>query len=137
MKRGEIYLANLPVISGTSIQNGVRPVIVVSNEQCNLHSSVINIVPITSKLNKTNVPTHVTISTECGLKMESVALCEQSMLVSKDALFRKIGECDSRTISKISMGILVQFGLLQFTFLSNVIGFLQKKRMQKQELACA
>ena len=80
--RSEIWLVNLGDNKG-SVQGGIRPVIVISNNVCNTHSPVIHIVPITSRT-KNKLPTHVTIDASTGLKTESTALTEQSTLISKD-----------------------------------------------------
>lgn len=113
IKRGEIYMANLPKVEGTSIQWGIRPVLVISNEMCNEHSTVINVVPITSSSTKRYIPTHIGVGIECGLKLESTALCEQIMLIQKDILFKKVGQLGGITMSKINKAILIQVGLMQ------------------------
>lgn len=128
--RGEIYLAELPV-AGRSIQAGFRPVVVISNDDgCNEFSPVINVVPLTSNRSKNNLPTHITVSKECGLLKDSVALVEQSMLISKDILIKKVGDCDPLTIRSIDRAILIQFGLLK-----KVQNTIQKHaRRQEKEL---
>ena len=53
--RGSIWLANLGKPDAkTSIQKNTRPVIIVSNEMCNVHSPVITAVPLTTR-NKNNL----------------------------------------------------------------------------------
>lgn len=110
MKRGEIYLVNLPE-SGRSIQSKLRPAIVISNDLANKYSPVIHVCPISSKSNKNNLPTHVELSTRCGLITISTALCEQSMLISKDVFIKKIGQCDNLTMLRIDDALKIQFGL--------------------------
>src|SRR5690554_2778533 len=109
MVRGEIWLAELPM-SNNSIQYGLRPVILVSNDKALRHSPVIHAVPITTR-KKSNLPTHVEIGTEVGLKQQSIALCEQSMLIAKDSLVKNIGYCDCHTINRINNALMIQFGL--------------------------
>lgn len=112
IKRGEIYLANLPKIEGTSIQWGIRPVVAVANEMSNEHSPVVQVVPITSQQAKNRIPTHINISTKCGLKLNSTALCEQLMLVQKDIMYKKIGKLDDITMNSINGAILIQLGII-------------------------
>ena len=47
-----------------SIQGCMRPVVVVSNNMANKHSTIITVVPLSTKnlLKKRNLPTHVFVS---------------------------------------------------------------------------
>lgn len=89
-KRGDIFWAELKGEIGSSMQAGKRPVLVVSNDKANEYSPVITIIPITSKMGKSNLPTHVLIE-ECGLSKPSIALAEQITSINKERLGRKIG----------------------------------------------
>ena len=42
-KFGEIYMAALPVAINSNIQQGTRPVIIVSNDKNNCFSTVVNV----------------------------------------------------------------------------------------------
>ena len=48
---GEIWMCNLITKDG-SIQSGYRPVFILSNDKNNTYSTTLNIIPITSKMNK-------------------------------------------------------------------------------------
>ena len=50
IRRGDILWADLGMFPTTSVQGGVRPVIVVSNNKANTYSSVITVVPLTSRI---------------------------------------------------------------------------------------
>ena len=89
-RRGDIFWAELEGEAGSSMQAGARPVLVVSNNKANQYSSVITVIPITSKMGKTKLPTHVLIK-EGGLSKPSIALAEQITSINKDRLDRKIG----------------------------------------------
>ncbi|WP_195303692.1 type II toxin-antitoxin system PemK/MazF family toxin, partial [Blautia wexlerae] len=52
IRRGDILWADLGMFPTTSVQGGVRPVIVVSNNKANTYSSVITVVPLTSRIYK-------------------------------------------------------------------------------------
>lgn len=59
IKRGDIIIADLGQHE-TSIQSGIRPCVVMSNDMANKHSPVITVVPLTSKIHKKEyLPTHV------------------------------------------------------------------------------
>lgn len=109
IKRGDIWMVNLPP-SDSSIQSGIRPCIIVSNEQCNTFSSVLHCVPLTSKEAKAKLPTHVVIEND-NLKVKSIAMCEQNMLIDKSKLIRKVGDLDVKTMNKIDVSLLIQFGI--------------------------
>lgn len=111
MYRGEIWLVNLPD-NGGSIQKRQRPCVLISNNKANHFSPVIHACPITTQKKK-DLPTHVEISTACGLLTNSTVLCEQTMLITKDMLVKQVGKCDSFTMNKINNALSIQFGLFQ------------------------
>ena len=90
VKQHEIWLGNIPSSDGDHVQRGLRPVLIVSNDAANTHSPVITVVPLTSKLSKQHLPTHVFLH-EQGLDKNSIALCEQIITLDKSHLIRRIG----------------------------------------------
>lgn len=86
------------------IQNGVRPAIVVQNNKGNCFSPTIQVVPLTSKLNKAKLPTHTIIESNVttGLTKKSIAQCEGARLISKTDIIGKIGKADNETMKRIS-----------------------------------
>lgn len=111
MLRGDIYLANLPKIGG-SIQDGIRPVIIFSNNYANRFSPVIHVIPMSSSTTKRSLPTHVEIPYHCGTIRSSIALCEQTMPICKDNLVKRVGRCDELTMNRIDIAISIQMGLV-------------------------
>ncbi len=89
-KIGDIYMATLDTDSEGSLQSGMRPVLIVSNDKANEFSPVITIIPITSRLGKKRLPTHVYM-TSCGLARPSIALAEQITSINKSRLTKKVG----------------------------------------------
>ena len=59
MKRFEIWFADLPRIDGSHVQQGFRPILIISNDRANTYSPVIIAIPLTSRLTKRPMPTHV------------------------------------------------------------------------------
>lgn len=108
----DIWLANLPTMEGSRVIRGLHPVIVVSNDTVNQCSPVITVVPLTSKLKRLSMPTHVVIRDQ-GLLCDSVALCEQIMSLDKNCLKRRVGYVH-RTFDRyaLAQGISVQLGLV-------------------------
>jgi len=110
-KRGQIYIVNLPEGKG-SIQSRTRPCVLISNNLANHYSQVLHVCPVTTATLKSKLPTHIGISKKNGLLKDSIALCEQVMLVTKDSLINFAGCCDEDTMKRIDRGIAIQFGLL-------------------------
>ena len=70
--RGEIYYADLSPVVGSE-QGGYRPVVVLQNNKGNRYSTTIIVAPISSRLTKNPLPTHVTIENNY-LEKKSVIL---------------------------------------------------------------
>lgn len=107
IQRRDIWFSELPMAEG-STQGGRRPCLVISNETCNRFSPVITVVVLTSKLLKNNLPTHVLLGSESGLKQDSIALCEQIITIDKRNLKFKIGECTEEKMQLIDRALKIQ-----------------------------
>ncbi len=109
----EIWLADLPLREGSHIQDGFRPVVIVSNDACNRYSPIVSVIPLTTKHKKPRLPTHVMLR-EHGLACASTVLCEQITQVDKSSLRRKIGRvctaADREAISILAVKIIVSLG---------------------------
>ena len=90
----EIWMALLPSLKGSHVQNSYRPVVIVSNNSANKYSPVITVVPLTSRMRKHDLVTHVILNCDC-LSTTSIALCEQVMALDKDRLSHCIGSVTS------------------------------------------
>ena len=111
LKRYEIWMADLPKGKNSHVQAGCRPVIIVSNDVANAHSPVITVVPLTSRLAKNSLPTHVHLR-EQGLTKDSLALCEQIISLDKSRLIRLVGYI-YRPFDRLALdhAIAVQLGM--------------------------
>ena len=91
--RGKIIMVDLPM-SNNSIQGGLRPCLVVSNNKGNQYSPVLIVVPITSRQTKKPMPTHFHIEPSLmnGLTKKSIALAEQIITIGKEMVVDVIGE---------------------------------------------
>ena len=97
-----------------SMQGGLRPVVVVSNNMANRHSTVITVVPLSTKINKKrNLPTHVFVSAykSEGLEQHSIALCEQVTALDYDRIIENMGKVDKDTLARITEAVQVQVGV--------------------------
>lgn len=114
-KCGEIWMCNLASKDG-SVQGGYRPVFILSNDKNNSHSSTLNIIPLTSKMNKRNLPIHVELWDywEYGLKMPSTMMIEQITTVSALNLDVCIGLINNkRVLEDILKAMSIQFPIGQ------------------------
>ena len=109
--RGQVFYAELKN-DGTSRQSGIRPIIICSNEQANRFSSIISCVSLTSSKTKNPLPTHIHISaSESGLKLDSIALCEQPLSISKSDLKEYVCTLNEECMQKVSQGLRIQLAL--------------------------
>ena len=90
--RGEVFYADLSPVVGSE-QGGVRPVLIVQNEIGNRHSPTVIAAAITSRLDKTRLPTHINIrAADTGLAKDSVVLLEQIRTLDKHRLRQRAGQ---------------------------------------------
>ena len=112
IKRGDMFYADLSPVVGSE-QGGIRPVLVIQNNIGNKYSPTVIVSAITSKLNKSKLPTHIELgSEEYGLKSDSIILTEQIRTIDKSRLKEKIGHIDdTKVMSRIDSALGVSFGL--------------------------
>lgn len=109
IRRGDVYYADLSPVVGSE-QGGVRPVVVVQNDKGNRYSKTIIIAPISKKMSKPPIPTHVVFSDE-SLSYVSMILCEQLRTIDKKRLGQWICTLDNKTIEKIDHAIRVSLNI--------------------------
>lgn len=102
VKRGQIVMLDLPTVAG-SVQNGLRPCVIISNNKANKFSPNVIAVPLTSR-NKKDMPTHYLLepSKRNGLRVASTVLAEQILTVSKNAIKKIIGIVDDQHIDNVN-----------------------------------
>lgn len=103
IKRGDIIMCDLGKREG-SVQSGIRPCVVVSNNYGNKYSSVYIVVPLTTK-HKTEIPTHVEVAEN------SLALCEQITTVSEQQVLRVKEPVSQEVINNIEQALIVALDL--------------------------
>ena len=84
-----------------------RPAVVVSNDENNKHSGVIEVVYMTTKP-KTDLPTHVTVRSTGRL---STVLCEQVSSVSTDRVNNYIGQVSEQEMKNIDIALMISLQL--------------------------
>lgn len=110
--RGEVWFADLGLHPGTCVQEGCRPVLIISNELNNIHSETVTVIPMTSKMKKSYLPTHVEVFPTEALTIEhSMALAEQVTIIGKSALKNFIGRVEQKKMSDVETAVSIHLGL--------------------------
>lgn len=91
---------------GGEIQK-MRPAVIVSNNQANKHLNRVQVVPITSNVDKV-YPSEALV-TVGGRACKAAA--DQIRTVSKQRLKERLGELSADDLRKVELAILVQLGI--------------------------
>ena len=109
--RGDIYYANMEPHVGSE-QGGERPVVVLQNDMGNKHSSTLIIATLTSKVDKKlNLPTHVLLDQNPGLKVPSIVQLEQIFTIDKRRVQRFAGQTSSEEMERIETALKISLGM--------------------------
>lgn len=100
VKKGDIYLYDFGENIG-SIQNGIRPAVVIQGDEFNKHSPTTVIAAITTSSKKSYLPSHIYLGDRFGLRKPSMVLLEQIRTVNQSDLGGYIGTIDDKIISKL------------------------------------
>ena len=109
VKRGEVYYADLSSVVGSE-QGGYRPVLVVQNDKGNKYSTTVIVAPVSSRMTKNALPTHVFLELE-GLSKKSIVLLEQVRTIDKQRLKERMGSLDGNSMVMVDKALSVSFGL--------------------------
>lgn len=107
VKRGEIIYLKEEAYSKMkgNIESGTRPMLIVSNDTGNKHSTICVAVPLTMNRKKLDFPTHTIVNGN------SVALCEQLFTISQADIERKIGEATAAEMDVVNVCLIKSLGL--------------------------
>ncbi len=98
IKFGDVLMVDFGQNNHSSMQNGIRPAIVIQNDLGNKYSPMSIVLPLTSKMKKLNMPCHKVLykSKNNGLLCDSVILAEQVRSIDKTHILYKIGELNDK-----------------------------------------
>ena len=120
-KRGDIWFADLGSHPGTSVQDGCRPVFILSNDIGNRHAETINVLPMTRHLKRQGLPCHTKLDPEKIQDLQqtldtSMILAEQVTTISKSALRNYVGYVsDDALIDQVDRAVSMQLGISDIT----------------------
>ena len=104
-------MVDLNPVVGTE-QTGIRPALVIQIDRANVTSPHTIIIPLTTRIRETILPSHVKIPTGVGgLTEDSILLCEQIRVIDKRRLVRRIGNIEEEDIRKVVIALKVILGL--------------------------
>ena len=103
---GEVY--SMYFDGAGSTQRGWRPGVVFQNDIGNRFSPNIIALPLTSSIKKVGQPTHVVLdAAETGLRMDSMALCENLACIPKEMVGDYITTLPERYMKEIAAASLL------------------------------
>ena len=108
IRRGQVWWWDCPEHNREHIEQGVRPVVIVSNDVCNAASPVVTVVPFTTSAKKPypqQVPVvfNKSVSIAIADQLTSVPTCELSRLICTLADFQ---------MEQVDRAIAVQLGFV-------------------------
>lgn len=111
IKRGDIVIINLEPIRGSE-QGGIRPCLIIQNDQGNKYSPLTIIAPLTSKKFSKEFPTNVELSKkDSKLNKDSTILLNQIRTIDKLRIIKKISSLDNFIMKKVDLAIKISLGL--------------------------
>lgn len=111
VKRGDIFYADLNPAVGSE-QGGIRPVVIIQNDTGNKYSPTVICAPITSKLNKAKLPTHIELpSKDYDIKEDSLILLEQIKTLDKRRLKDKVCHLKEDELESVRKGLIISLNL--------------------------
>lgn len=111
VKRGDIYYADLSPVVGSE-QGGIRPVLIIQNDIGNRHSPTVICAAITSRMNKSKLPTHIEVDARrYHIVRNSVILLEQIRTIDKQRLKELVCHVDRELMRRVDEALRISLEL--------------------------
>ena len=108
IRRGQVWWWDCPEHDRNHLEQGMRPVVVVSNDTCNTYSQVISVVPFTTSVKKP-YPQQVPVIFN---KSVSIAIADQITSIPAGELISFVCTLADFQMEQIDKAIAVQLGLV-------------------------
>ena len=102
-QRGDVVIIDVPMPTNSHIQGGKRPWVVVQNNVGNQFSSTSIVVPLTTKIKRLELPTHVAIT--WGSLQPSMVECEQVRVIDKSRVKKCICTLSPQVMSYVDKAL--------------------------------
>lgn len=111
VRRGDVVWVDLGKPEGSE-QGGIRPAVVIQNDDGNKHSPCVIVSPITSQFRRPMV-THVGVdpSKETGLYKPSIVITEQIRTIDKSKVLSKVGKLSDNLMNCINRALIASLAL--------------------------
>lgn len=83
---------------------------IIQNDTGNKFSPTVIVAAITSKEKRSDLPTHVYLGTEFGLRESSIVMLEQIRTLDKGRLGRYVGRIDDKTMRCVEKALAISLG---------------------------
>jgi len=109
MRRGEVWWVNFdPSVAGEIHKK--RPAIIISNDAANRYLNRVQVVPLTSRVDRV-YPSEAVVKVRRG---QSKAMADQLTTVSKQRLINQMGKLSAEDMGKVEHAVMVQLALVEF-----------------------
>ena len=108
MKRGDVWWVNFDPSVGGEIRKK-RPAVIISNNAANKHLNRVQVVPLTSKVDRV-YPSEAVVEIR---GRQSKAMADQLTTVRKKRLMDQEGRLSHADMRKVEHAVKIQFGFLQ------------------------
>jgi mRNA interferase MazF len=111
IRRGNIVVADFEPVKGSE-QGGIRPALVIQNNEGNLYSPNTIVLSITSNILRKDYPINVFISKrDSKLKKDSVILCNQIRTIDKSRIKKIISTINPYLMFQVEIALKISLGI--------------------------